>query len=330
MSSNRIGTRRWLRDNWLELALLLALAVAGVWLLAAGREIWQTFNPEPMPTAAPVPQGSPAVFDGERAAGIVSFLAALGPRTPGSEALAVTAERIEQELAASGWQVQTQPFELDGVQRRNIVARAGDGQPALLLGAHYDGSPLADRDPTEANRASPAPGANDGASGVAVLLELARTLDQDRLPGQVTLAFFDAQYGGDGAATAAGVQEFIRANEAAAGALPQSALLVDLLGGVAQQFTIDAASDPALSQQVWRLAEEMAFSGWFVPETQAGLELGQTALAGAGVPAAVIAGSAYPAYRTLQDTPDRIDPQGLARVGQVLQAWLEMLRRTSA
>jgi hypothetical protein len=283
-----------------------------------------------MPTPAPAPQGSPAVFDGQRAAGIVSFLAALGPRTPGSEALAVTAERIEQELAASGWQVETQPFELDGVQRRNIVARAGAGEPALLLGAHYDASPLADRDPTEANRALPAPGANDGASGVAVLLELARTLDQDRLPGQVTLAFFDAQYGSDGAPAAAGVQEFIRASQAAPGALPQTAVLVDLLGGVAQQFTIDAASDPALSQQVWRLADDLEFSGWFVPETQAGLELGQTALAGAGVPTAVIAAGADPAYRTLQDTPDRIDPQGLARVGQVLRAWLEMLRQTSA
>jgi putative aminopeptidase FrvX len=199
-----------------------------------------------------------------------------------------------------------------------------------LLGAHYDASPLADRDPTEANRALPAPGANDGASGVAVLLELARTLDQDRLPGQVTLAFFDAQYGSDGAPAAAGVQEFIRASQAAPGALPQTAVLVDLLGGVAQQFTIDAASDPALSQQVWRLADDLEFSGWFVPETQAGLELGQTALAGAGVPTAVIAAGADPAYRTLQDTPDRIDPQGLARVGQVLRAWLEMLRQTSA
>ncbi len=323
MTTKRFEARRWLRDNWLELGLLLALAVAIVWLAAAGREIWQTFQPEPIPTPAPVPAGSPATFDGQRAAGIVSFLAALGPRTPGSEALLVTAERIEQELADSGWQVEVQSFDLDGVTRRNIVARAGEGQPAALLGTHYDSSPLADRDPTEANRASPAPGANDGASGVAVLLELARTLDQKNLPGQVELVFFDAQYGSDGVPAAAGVQEFIRAGQAAPSGLPQTAVLVDLLGGVAQQFTIDAASDPALSQRVWRLAEQLGYSGWFVPEAQAGLALGQTALAGAGVPAAVIAASMDPTYRTLQDTPDRIDPQGLARVGQVLRMFVE-------
>lgn len=330
MSSKRLERRRWLRDNWLELGLLLLLAVAAAWLLAAGRDIWQTFRPEPIATPAPVPAGSPAVFDGQRTAGIVSFLAALGQRTPGSEALAVTAERIEQELADSGWQVESQAFELDGVARRNIVARAGAGQPAILLGAHYDASPLADRDPTEANRAAPAPGANDGASGVAVLLELARTLDRERLPGQVSLVFFDANYGSDGAASAAGVQEFIRASQAASEALPQEAVLVDLLGGVAQQFTIDAAADTALSQEVWSLAEQLGLSGWFVPEIQAGLELGQTALASAGVPTAVIAGSTDPAYRTLQDTPDRIDAQGLARVGRLLQAYLELLRQPPA
>lgn len=327
MTTKRFEARRWLRDNWLETGLLLALAVAIVWLASAGREIWQTFQPEPAPTPAPVPAGSPATFDGQRAAGIVSFLAALGPRTPGSEALVVTAERIEQELADSGWQVEVQPFELDGVARRNIVARAGEGQPTTLLGTHYDSSPLADRDPTEANRASPAPGANDGASGVAVLLELARTLDQNSLPGQVQLVFFDAQYGSDGAPAAAGVQEYLRAGAAAQRGLPQAVLLLDLLGGVAQQFTIDAASDPALSQQVWRLAEDLEYSGWFVPETQDGLDLGQTALAGAGAPAAVIAASADPAYRTLQDTPDRIDPQGLARVGRVLRAFVESQAR---
>ena len=78
------------------LALLLLLAAASVWLLTAGREIWQVFRPAPeaIPTPAPVPAGSAAEFDGQRAAGIVSFLAALGPRTPGSEALLVTAERI--------------------------------------------------------------------------------------------------------------------------------------------------------------------------------------------------------------------------------------------
>ncbi len=317
----RVGSRRWLRENWLELALLLVLAVAVVWLTAAGREIWQVARPEPTPTVMPAADGGPAVFDSQRAAGMVSFLAALGPRTPGSDALDVTAERIEQELRASGWQVERQPFELEGVSRVNLVARAGAGQPIALLGAHYDASPLADLDPTEANRALPAPGANDGASGAAVLLELARTLDPESLPGQVWLVFFDGQYDRAGAPTAAGVRAFIDQTDPAS--LPSAAVLLDLLGGVAQQFTIDPAADAALSRQIWNLAEQLGYGGWFAPELGAGLELGQTALQAAGLPTAVVAGSSYPAWRTLQDTPEQIDPQGLARVGRLLQVFLE-------
>lgn len=321
--AKRVDLRGWLRANWLELALLTVLAAASIWLVTAGREIWQTVRPKPTPTLARMParEGASAVFDAQRAAGIVSFLAALGPRTAGSDALAVTAERIEQELRAGGWQVETQPFDLEGLPRRNIVARAGAGQPIALVGVHYDSSPLADRDPNEASRSQPGPGANDGASGMAVLLELARTLDQESLPGEVWLVFFDGQYDGAGAPSAAGVRAFIEQTNPAS--RPPAAALLDLLGGVAQQFTFDPAADPALSQQIWQLAEELGYGGWFAPESAAGLELGQTALQGAGLPTAVIAGSSYPAYRTLQDTPDQIDPQGLARVGRLLQVFLE-------
>jgi glutaminyl-peptide cyclotransferase len=319
MSSKRVEPRRWLRTNWLELLILLALVVACTWLLTAGQAIWQVVRPQPTPT--PAAAGALADFDAQRAAGVLSFLAALGPRTAGSDALSVTAERIEQELVGSGWQVETQLFELDGVARRNIIARTGPDAPLALLGAHYDASPLADRDPNEANRALPAPGANDGASGVAVLLELARTLEPESLPGSVWLVFFDGQYDGQGEAVAAGVQAFIDQSDPAE--RPPAAVLLDLLGGVAQQFTIDPAADQALSQHIWALAEQRGYAGWFAPEIQPGLDLGQARLAAAGIPTAVIAGSDNPDYRTLQDTPERIDPQGLARVGQLLRAFLE-------
>lgn len=319
MSAKRLAPRRWLRANWLELLILLVLAVACTWLLTAGHAIWQVVRPEPSPT--PIADGALADFDPQRAAGVVSFLTALGPRTAGSEALNVTAERLQQEMADSGWLVEMQSFELEGVARRNIIARAGSGHPIALLGAHYDASPLADRDPSEANRILPAPGANDGASAVAVLLELARTLEPEKLPGQVWLVFFDGQYDGQGEAVAAGVQAFIDQTDPAE--RPPAALLLDLLGGVAQQFTIDPAADQRISQQLWALAEQLGYGGWFAPELQPGLKLGQAALNEAGVATAVIAGSDAPTYRTLQDTPERIDPQGLARVGLLLRAFLE-------
>src|SRR5690606_27946319 len=83
-------------------------------------------------------------------------------------------------------------FEYMGTPVRNILAWKGDGAPALMLGAHYDTRRAADEeDPTV-----PVLGANDGASGVAVLLELARTLDIDAEGRRLYLAFFDAEDNG--------------------------------------------------------------------------------------------------------------------------------------
>src|SRR5205814_8577145 len=74
---------------------------------------------------------------------------------------------------------------------RNVIGKAAVGQgPLELIGAHYDTRPRANMDPT--NPSAPVPGANDGASGVAVLLELARTLDKAKLKNEGWLAFLDA------------------------------------------------------------------------------------------------------------------------------------------
>lgn len=314
MSTKRFDARLWLRANWLELLLLAVLLIALGWLVSLGRELWPKMRPEPTPTPGP------AIFDGQRALGVVTFLTALGPRTPGSDALKVTAERIEEVLRDSGWQVEVQEFTLDGVPRRNIVATAGEGD-AILLGAHYDSSPRADLDSNPANRALPPPGANDGGSGTAVLLELARALDKERLAGQVSLVFFDAQYDSDGQPVAAGVQAW--AEQTPTVDPPQAAVLIALLGGATQQFSIDTLSDPLLSQQLWDSAEQLGYAGWFIPEPQPAINLGQQTLASLGGPVAVIAGSDAVTWRTLQDTPEQIDPRSLGRVGRLLQVFLE-------
>lgn len=315
----RQSLHQWLRAYWLELALLLAFLGAAAWLALLGRDIWQAVRPEPTPTPAPTPATGTA-FDGQRALGVISFLTALGPRVAGSDAHAVTVDRIEQELRDSGWQVDVQEFELEGVVRRNVVAKAGAG-PLVLVGAHYDSSPVAERDSQPENRATPPPGANDGGSGAAVLLELARSLDQTGLAGEVWLVFFDGQYRADGAAAAAGVAELAR--QTPWPAPPQAVVLLDLLGARDQRFYVDASSDPSLSQQLWDVASQLSYGPWFAPEPRAGLDLGQAAWTGMDVPVAVIAGGDTAHWRTLQDTLDQIDPEGLARVGAVLKAFLE-------
>src|SRR3990172_4321574 len=98
-------------------------------------------------------------------------------------------------LRASGWQVEIQETRSMGHPIRNIIAKKGSGEKWIILGAHYDSRLLADQDTDPEKQREPVPGANDGASGVAVLLELARALPRN-LEKQVWLVFFDAEDNG--------------------------------------------------------------------------------------------------------------------------------------
>jgi len=130
------------------------------------------------------------LFDGERAYEHVLAQCELGPRPVGTDAGRKTAEYIMTKLSQLDWSVETQEFTYRGVSGRNVIGKLGKGS-LVVLGAHYDTRSLADFDPV--NPTLPVPGANDGASGVAVLLELARTLDVDKAGTEVWLAFFDAE-----------------------------------------------------------------------------------------------------------------------------------------
>jgi len=143
---------------------------------------------------------TPIKFDGQRAYRDVQYQVDLGPRTPGSKAHENIVIWIQSELKNAGWQTRVAEANLWGHPLKNIIAKREEQidleKPFLILGAHYDSRLHADQDPDPAKRLQPVPGANDGASGVAVLLELARILPPD-LPRTVQLVFFDAEDNGN-------------------------------------------------------------------------------------------------------------------------------------
>jgi len=138
----------------------------------------------PSPTQLPQSTPTPALisFDGQRAYADVLTQVAFGARTPGSEGHAKFQEWMREELESVGWQVEIQESEAMGHPIQNIVAKRGEVSPQIILGAHYDTRLFADNDPDPENHSKPVPGANDGASGVAVLMELARVLPDDTIP----------------------------------------------------------------------------------------------------------------------------------------------------
>ncbi|MDQ7029488.1 MAG: M28 family peptidase [Ardenticatenia bacterium] len=173
----------------------------------------QAVTPSPAAPASstPVPVSpsprSRGQFDGARALEFARAQCAIGPRPTGSEALLRTRAWIEQQLVQAGWEVVRQETTYRGLPIRNVVGVWGEGRP-VMVGAHYDTRPRADQDPISPE--SPIVGGNDGASGVAVLVELAYVLDiPDGL--QVQLAFFDAEDRGtiDGWPFAVGASQMV-------------------------------------------------------------------------------------------------------------------------
>jgi glutaminyl-peptide cyclotransferase len=325
-----------LRARWLELVLLVGFAGLVVWLglaMAPGARALLP-APEPTVTAAPSPSRSPlptptqastpaigaGKFNGQSAFQYVLAQIAIGPRPAGSDADRKTGDYIVAELRKHGWQVEQQEFVYRGVPGRNIIGRAGKG-PVALIGAHYDTRRVADQDPNAALRSKPVPGANDGASGVAVLLELARTLDKSRLRNEVWLTFFDAEDNGrlDG-------WDFIAGSTEMAGHLtvvPEMVVIADMVGDQDLQLYKEQNSTPELVDKIWRIAARLGYEGAFLPTAKWSMLDDHTPFLQKGIPAVDLIDFDYPYWHTTQDTADKVAPKSLEQVGRVLQTLLE-------
>jgi hypothetical protein len=269
-------------------------------------------------------------FNGQRALAAVEYQVSRGPRTPGSPAHAQTVEWIKSELLASGWEVEIQETEMMGHPVKNIVARWGEGRPWVILGAHYDTRFLADQDPDPENRDQPVPGANDGASGVAVLLELARVIpghlleNSTKNPGQageVWLVFFDAEDNGHipGWDWILGSQAFVSNLKAK----PDAAVIIDMIGDSDLNIYKEKNSHSGLTDQIWDQAARLGYSAQFIPQYKHRMLDDHLPFVQAGIPAVDIIDFEYPYWHTTADLPDKVGAASLKAVGDVLLAWLE-------
>jgi glutaminyl-peptide cyclotransferase len=206
------------------------------------------------------------------------------------------------------------------VRGRNIIARAGQG-PLVLLGAHYDTRPVADQDPDEARREQPILGANDGGSGVAVLLELANSLNLDQVPLEVWLVFFDAEDRGrlDGWPFSVGAREMAQSLLVK----PAAVVVVDMVGDADQNIFYEQNSDPALREEIWAVAGSLGYGEFFIPSPKYTIIDDHLPFLEQGIPAVDIIDFDYPSWHTVADTSDKVSAGSLARVGRTLEAWLE-------
>jgi len=256
-------------------------------------------------------------FDGQRAYRDVVAQVAFGPRVPDSQAHAGTIAYIQNQLHEAGWQAQIQNATWQGFAIQNIIASRTNQAPQIILGAHYDSRMLADQDPGP-GRTKPVPGANDGASGVAVLLELARTLPNNSLP--TWLVFFDAEDDGGIAG-----RQWIMGSQAFVAALtyqPRAAIILDMIGDANLNIYIEQNSNASLVSEIWGQAARLGFEQQFIPTIKYSMEDDHTPFLKAGIPAVDIIDFDYPYWHTAADTPDKVSPKSLEIVGETLRTWL--------
>jgi len=272
------------------------------------------------------------LFSGESAFKFLEQQVAFGPRNPGSEGHKNCQHFLIAELKKYTINVSTQPFLFTDTDLNrtftltNIIAHFPGKAPQsqrILLAAHWDTRPRADREKDPELQKQPILGANDGASGVAVLLEIARIMVKYPPPVPVDVVLFDGEdYG-----KVSRHEDYLLGARHFAKNLPRTpykfGILLDMVGDKNLRIPKEGYSArmlPDLVDKVWKRAQLLKLSV-FINRLGSEILDDHQPLIQAGVPIIDIihvdlVGSKY--WHTLEDTPDKCSPESLKQVGTLL------------
>ena len=261
-----------LRNCVITLAAVLTLGLSA----CGGSKKAQTSEAE---TAVQVPS-----FNADSAYLYVKQQTDFGPRTPGSRAHDLCGDYLAARLEAFGAKVYNQRADLtayDGrtLKARNIIgAYKPESKRRVMLCAHWDSRPWADNDPDKSKHHTPILGANDGASGVGVLLEIARQLQQQAPAIGIDIIFFDMEDCGtpqfaetladDSHTWCLGSQYWSRTPHVE-GYNARYGILLDMVGARGSTFLKEGVSmqyAPQIVKKVWKTARKLGFEAYFVDE----------------------------------------------------------------
>ena len=297
------------------------------------------------PAAQPAPQAKQVVipqFNADSAYNYVAKQLEFGPRVPGSEAHKQCAEWFIDFFNEKADTVYVQDFRTrlyngNGIDGKNIIAAFNpEAKKRILLAAHWDSRPFADHDPDEKNWNTPIDGANDGASGVGVLMEIARLMKETPTNVGVDIILFDLEdYGAPYYLNlmtnddwALGSQYWSK-NPHIYNYRAYFGILLDMVGAPNAKFPKEYYSQqfaPALSNDVWRIAREIGYSDYFTNELGHPINDDHIYVnVHARIPMIDIIhlennseSSFYPYWHTLKDNIEQIDSKTLGMVGDVV------------
>lgn len=266
-----------------------------------------------------------------------------GYRVPGTDAHEACRDYLVAKLRSYGLTVKVQKFKADiytGVKMPgyNIIAQyKPEHSKRVALAAHWDTRMIADKDPDAENHDDPIMGADDGASGVAGLLEIARTIQQNPINLGVDFMLFDVEdqgdMGGDVKTWALGSQYWSQ-NKVPNNYDADFGILLDMIAAKGARFGREQYSmrdAPQVMNTVWKLAQNMGYSDLFQDYNAGGIADDHVYMNAAGIPTIDIISIPFPENRessfghyhhTVADNIDVIDKRNLKVVGQVVLAVL--------
>ncbi len=274
-------------------------------------------------------------FNADSAYQYVKAQVDFGPRVPNTSAHIACGNYLAAKLAKFGATVSNQYADLPAVtgtmlKARNIIGSyKPESKKRIAIFSHWDSRPWADSDPDKKNHKTPILGANDGASGVGVMLEIARQIQKQQPEMGIDLIFLDAEdYGDHGSddSWALGAQYWAR-NPHVEGYTARFGILLDMVGAKDATFRFESYSQkkaPNINQKVWDAAISLNFGRYFIKEEGGGVTDDHVFINDfAHIPTIDIIhttsdGGFYKNWHTLKDDMDGIDKATLGAVGQTL------------
>jgi len=234
---------------------------------------------DPAKTAPTKPRVKIPAFDKEGAYSYVEKQVAFGPRVPGTEAHKQCKEWMISELESMGATVHSQDFTGtlytgDKMPGSNIIAQINpEKQRRIFLSAHWDSRRVGENDKNESKKSQPIDGADDGASGVGVILQIVKTIQENPIDLGVDIVLFDVEDQGsrdrnDRDSWCLGSQYWAK-NLYPESYKPEYGILLDMVGAKNPRFAKDQVSRlyaPKVQEKVWNLAKNMGYSDKFVDE----------------------------------------------------------------
>lgn len=331
VSASRIAAvdrrKRWV--FWATPALAVVAVAAGVVVLLQQRG--KTAMAEPIP----------APIDGQRAYGYLKQICALGPRISGTDANTAQRKMVSDHFKKCGATVTEQTFDgrdpQSGEPFRMVNLKGSwfpDRADRVVIAAHYDTRPTPDRETDPALMDSPFLGANDGASGVALLMEIAHHLKDMNTPWGVDLVIFDGEervYGRN-----ANIDDYFLGSKAFSRAYQAEqrrarpryryarGIILDMVGDADLNIEQEGYSRklyPRFVAEIWDIAKKLGATGF---ADRVGTEVNDDHLPmiNAGIPTIDLIDFDYPHWHRATDLPENCSARSLEQVGRVVTAWL--------